>query len=1018
MSIVNCNEIHLINGRNKTVFAKRPLAHWVRRIALASVASSTLLSGAAIAQQAAQTEQEFADTLEEVVVTGTRRVIQDQIAIKREATAIVDGLSASDIGDLPALSIGEALESIAGAASHRENGGATEISIRGLGPFLSSTTFNGREATNGSGDRSVNFSQFPSELMSKLQIYKTQDASLIEGGVAGVIALETLKPLDYDKQRIQVDAKLNFNPDEDSIENSLQDGPGFRGTASYVDQFELDGGAALGLSIGVQSSSSSQPEAEVRSSSPTGSSLWACLNDPGVTNEGFYRDSSGDCEDQNDGGSRNQGYDNEIDPATGLANSDGIPYAFTGSSRGYRQNETSEERDAAFFAIQFQPNDTWDINIDAQYSDRIQAEDRHDLVFEQKRVTPGVTGPALVVSDSGAISEWAGTVRVEANGEKYSRQEKYKGGGFNVSHDLNDRLTIDLDASYSQTTREELQISVRARGDRIPVTWKRGSDIPHYTLEDYDVTDHQNFDSNFRARVDHENVRENTIKALRLDFDYELESDLISSVKGGFRSSSLNFIQFGGTNGNGSRTTYGGSVSGDTLVDGVSIIDTCAISFPETDFLESVSDGDLITNVDSSGTAISQGTGSSYAAFRNQCIADVLSSLDGEAFAYPDVEEINSGTRDVTEDTLAVYMMADYASSFMGRDIRGNFGVRIVDTEIESVGYRTPYQVVDSSDGGLLLEEVDDAIEKIHGKASYTEVLPSINFVWDYDDEVIIRGGLFRGMSRADPSDLGYSRTFQSDETGTATSLSDLVTAANGSGNPNTKPLTSWNADVSFEYYPSDDSILSAGFYFKKFTGGFEQRTVIEDFVIDGQTLQLPITNTVTTKDESNLFGIELTASHRWENGVGFKASYNYSDSDFEFEDSNYGETYTTDVDGVTTQLTTGIVAPGNIPGFSKHVFSGQLYYQIGNFDVAAIYKYRSDYFQPYTSNGTRLRFVDDVGVWEARASYKVTDNITVKLEAINLFSEPKKQFFYVRDNLGEVNDYGPRVFVGMTAKF
>jgi hypothetical protein len=82
------------------------------------------------------------------------------IDIKRQSTTIVDGLSATDIGDLPALSIGEALESITGAASHRENGGATEISIRGLGPFLSATTFNGREATNGSGDRSVNFSMF------------------------------------------------------------------------------------------------------------------------------------------------------------------------------------------------------------------------------------------------------------------------------------------------------------------------------------------------------------------------------------------------------------------------------------------------------------------------------------------------------------------------------------------------------------------------------------------------------------------------------------------------------------------------------------------------------------------------------------------------------------------------------------------------------------------------------------------------------------------------------------------
>jgi iron complex outermembrane receptor protein len=147
--------------------------------------------------------------LEEVIVTGTRQLIKDSISIKRDNVMVVDGLSASDIGEIPALSIGEALESLTGVASHRENGGATEVSIRGLGPFLSATTFNGREATNGSGDRSVNFSQFPSELMNKIIVYKTQDATLIEGGVAGVIALETLRPLNYGKRRFQFDLKGN-----------------------------------------------------------------------------------------------------------------------------------------------------------------------------------------------------------------------------------------------------------------------------------------------------------------------------------------------------------------------------------------------------------------------------------------------------------------------------------------------------------------------------------------------------------------------------------------------------------------------------------------------------------------------------------------------------------------------------------------------------------------------------------------------------------------------------------------
>jgi len=161
-----------------------------------------------------------------------------------------------------------------------------------------------------------------------------------------------------------------------------------------------------------------------------------------------------------------------------------------------------------------------------------------------------------------------------------------------------------------------------------------------------------------------------------------------------------------------------------------------------------------------------------------------------------------------------------------------------------------------------------------------------------------------------------------------------------------------------------------------------------------------------------------MTASYRWDSGIGVKVSYNHAESNFEMEDSRFGDTFTQNLDGEVVQLTAGIIDPGNIAGFSEDVFSGQLYYQIGDFDVAAIYKYRSEYFQPYTSDGSRLRYVDDVGVWEARASYKITDNIKVKVEAINLFSEPKTQYFFTDTNLGEVNDYGPRLFVGVSAKF
>lgn len=432
-----------------------------------------------------------------------------------------------------------------------------------------------------------------------------------------------------------------------------------------------------------------------------------------------------------------------------------------------------------------------------------------------------------------------------------------------------------------------------------------------------------------------------------------------------------------------------------------------------------MSDGDIVTNVDSDGNVIASGTGSSWATYDNVCFSQAVagSNADG-VFAYPEVEYENAGTIDVTEKTTSVYLMANYDTEMFGKFIRGNFGLRIVDTEVTSIGFRNSFDVVTSDTGVLSLVESDNgSLDKIKSGGDYTKYLPSFNLVVDYSEDILFRAGIYRGMSRADPSDLGYSRTFQEDTEGTATSISDLLVGVNGSGNPDTQPLMSWNYDAAFEWYPSEDSILALSLYYKQFNGGFQQQTVIEEFTVAGETVSLPITNSVTSDEDSEILGLEASFSYRWDNGIGMKFGYNYADTDFEFQDSLYGDTFVTDVDGNTTQLTDGIVESASVPGFSKHVFSSQLYYQIGGFDTAVIYKYRSEYFQPYTTNGTRLRYVDGVGVWEMRASYKVNEHFRIKAEAINLFSAPKSQDFFVEGNLGEVNDYGPRLFLGMSFK-
>ncbi|MGI9345291.1 MAG: TonB-dependent receptor [Gammaproteobacteria bacterium] len=973
-------------------------------------------------------EQGLEQEIEELVVTGTRQVLQSTIAIKRDATEVVDGLSAADIGEIPALSIGEALETITGAASHRENGGATEISIRGMGPYLSTTVFNGREATNGSGDRSVNFSQFPSELMNKLAIYKTQNAALIEGGISGQIQLETVKPLDFGKQRIQLDVKGNYNPDQQKIDDSMAGDYGYRITTSYVDQFEVGGDSNIGVAVGVQTSYISQPEQEIRSSSPTGSSLWACLlNGTGDNaDQGFTEDASrdDDCEDDNAAGGSNDGYDTAIDPNTGLAVDAGQEYIWAMSQRIYRQNDTLDTRDAVFGAFQYQPNNKWDINVDMQWSVRTQNEDRYDLSFDNSRrnsrslTIDGYTSTvdSLLHDGNGEALRIAYETEIASGGEIYERKEEYLGFGIDVEYHFSDNFRLSADWSSSETKRTEEQFIVRLQsGGRVETVYSIASGIPQYRVLDFDITDITNFDDDIRLRVDNDVDRTNTVDAYRVDGEYSFDNSWVRAIDFGVRSSELGYVNLGAA-----RNTF-------TLADVSSSEDhgvyACARSFPESDFLGSVSDGALVTNVDVDGNVL--GSSNGWAIFDNQCLSEVIAAAHADgSLAYPALPDNDAEVTDVTETTFAAYAKLDFGFNLGSLPVHGNFGVRLVDTEVESVGYRSTYTVVTAADGTLTLESDSDILERAVGGTDYSEMLPSFNFVLDVHNDMLVRGGIFRGMTRVDPADMSYNRTFTASTDNTDPQTLEDLLVVSGSGNPSYKPLLSWNLDASFEWYRSDDSLLAVGIFYKEFNGGFENAEVEETFVIDGESVVLPLVINSTNENESTITGIEFTYTDRFSglpgalSGLGVKFSYSFADSNFEFQDSNYGVKGIRNLDGTFTATSVALVSPANLPGLSKQVLSAQLYWQWRGVDLSLYYKSRDEYFQPYTSNGTRIRYVGANEVWEFRASYRINRNVKLRFEGLNLFDEPRIDTFYQDNHFGQQSVYGQRYFMGVTARF
>ena len=1001
-----------------------------------------LLSGTALAmlpaQLAAQAvgDEQVAeqDDGEAIVVSGIRATIQNSIETKRDSDLVVEALTADEIGDLPALSIGEAIETLTSAASHREQGGATEISLRGLGPFLGSTVVNGRSASNGSGDRSVNFSQFPSELFNKLEVYKTQSASMIEGGVAGQIALSTVRPVDYGKRLIQGEVKLNVNPDNLDIEPDQRFQKfGYRGTVSYVDQFEL-GDSELGISLGYSRNSSTNPEQEANVSNTVN----FCWNNPatrGTNGTGVYDD---------------QNCDSPYDPSQ--------DFVIAHNSYTLRQNITDDTRDSAFAAIQFKPTPDIDINADFQYSTRRFREKRNDLVFTEGRRIDGlndanlIPGYPLVVSPSGALRQFTGETSIEVDSEYLERDEEYYGGGLSLAVQASDRLRVSGDVSYSETKRIEEAVQVRLRirdrvdidntgnvyplsresdgstsDDRVETAYliqQNGSRALNFVVQQFDPTNYGFYADNPATRYDLEQDRFNSIFAGRFDATYEL-GGFFTDVEAGVRYQELEYRDVPGAANGTSRTEVLYSRAAMAAAN-----QACRTSFPETGFLAAVSGGNpLITNVDAAGNVI--GTYNTFASFDALCLAQTLEANDPKGITfdengvpiYPSGDFDSIQNNNVNEKTWAGYIQGNFDGDLGSLPVRGNLGLRVVNSKVESTGFRGTLTSFTRPDGTIGITEDQSSLTTVSGGGSYTEYLPSFNITAELQPDLLARFAVFRALSRPDPSSLGYGRSFNALLDDSVTSIADAVGSATASGNPFTQPLLSWNFDGALEWYPNDDTILAVGVYYKSFNGGFVNTSQTETFVVDGQPLETIVTTTNTDGSNSRIHGFEVSAAHRFSylpaplDGLGFKVGYNYADSNFEFEDEDLGSSILVAADGTVTRRV-GVVPPAGIFGLSKHVLSAQLYYQLGGFDFQGVYKYRSRYFQQFIDTPGRIRYVDETGVFEARISYKLNKHVRLSLEGLNLFNNPRFDYRPTVDDFSSVSVYGPRYYAGVRVKF
>ena len=394
--------------------------HVTRRARLlggAALVAGLAFAGAVAAQDA---PQEPTTQVEEVIVTGIRGSIESSIASKRENSSIVEVVTAEDIGKLPDVSIAESLARLPGLTAQRLDGRGQVISIRGLAPDFTTALLNGREQVSAGDNRGVEFDQYPSELLGSVLVYKTPDAALIGQGLAGTADLRTIRPLEYGRQAIALNARYEWN-DYGALNSGTED-TGQRFSVSYIDQFMDD---TLGVVLG-----------------------YAHMSTP---------------------------YQAERFNAWGYPNSGPGGELLIGGAKPYVQS-SELVRDGYIATIEYRPNDRWRSTFDAFYSEFDNTQILRGIEFPlawggSAGACPGPLAtcrpapalrPGFTVEDgmivAGTFDNVKGVVRNDGN----RRTAELTSVGWNNWFQLDDNWSATVDLSFSKADRTDVVLETNA----------------------------------------------------------------------------------------------------------------------------------------------------------------------------------------------------------------------------------------------------------------------------------------------------------------------------------------------------------------------------------------------------------------------------------------------------------------------------------------------------------------------------------------------------------------------------
>ena len=628
--------------------------------------------------------------------------------------------------------------------------------------------------------------------------------------------------------------------------------------------------------------------------------------------------------------------DDDTDPAQ-LALVGGV---VTDRSR-QEQRDGDRQRFNASVKVEYEPNDDVFLSLNGFLARDERDEDRSRVQAQWGRgnVTGGTIGPDGETLDTATFRRH----RVDLN--TFNRIATIESYG--VTGDVSftpDAWTIDVNANYGQSEEDYDEYVVQSRvnrdsaggydisqGSRTPVNF---TDATSLALEDLDVRS-LNFEQRIISLEEYSG---------RTDIAYEFDSPVLRAIQFGGRYSNTRFDRLQGV------------IQSDA--------DLTLADAPDANF--------VVDNTFGRGAV--------------DGILGLWPSTDPFTFynAFPSTEEFSFNDEQVyfvEEEVFAGYGMLKFDGDVGGQDLRGNIGVRYVDTGFTGEGRID----VDSADFGEILIDDAPALD-----ATYQDWLPSANVVLAFgdNDNVLFRAAAARVLTRPTIEEINPSIDLNFDD-------------QDGSrGNPDLEPFRAWSYDAGIEIYfgEANEGLFSATFFYKDVENFIAPTQIIESygFPEEGIAQQDYLINTFENGGAAEIYGVEVNFQTPFTflpapfDGFGVFANYTYTDSSFT---NSLGNTF-------------------SFPGASEHVANLVGYYERGIFSTRLAYNYRDDFLIVPSSaaDGSNASFGQGAGRFDFAARLRFDNGIRVNFDVLNITEEQEYNFFDTPNRLDDLTFEG-RVF-------